>query len=186
MSSKSSTSESRRGAPVLVGLIHKPHGLAGEVAVEPLSDVAGRFDAGSELELAVAGVPRRGVRIRSSRSHGRGLLVAFEGVEDRAGAEELRGGRLEVAREAVPPAAAGEYYHFELLGCRCVDARGTELGVVDDVVEDGGGEILCVRDESGELLVPFVAAFLTRVDVAGGVIELDLPAGLIETCRSRS
>ncbi len=186
MSSKSSTTDSRGPRTVLVGLIHKPHGLTGEVAVESLTDVADRFAAGSELDLVAPGVPRRAVRVRSSRRHGRGLLVRFEGFGDRDGAEELRGARLEVAREAVPPAPDGEYYHFELLGCRCVDGSGHELGVVREVVEDGGGEILSVEDEAGELLVPFVAAFLKRVDTVAGVIELDLPDGLIETCRSRS
>jgi 16S rRNA processing protein RimM len=154
--------------------------------VESLTDVADRFAAGRELDLVAPGVPRRSVRVRSSRHHGRGLLVRFEGFGDRDRAEELRGARLEVARETVPPAPAGEYYHFELLGCRCVDGSGRELGVVREVLEDGGGELLNVEGEAGELLVPFVAAFLKRVDTAAGIIELDLPDGLIETCRSRS
>ena len=202
MSSKSSTTESdaRLGArpdggkdadtltdnqDILVGLIHKPHGLRGEVAVEVLSDVEGRFAKGAELSLVVPGVPSRPVRIRSCRDHGRGILVAFEGVETRDGAEELRGGRLEVGRDRVPPAAEGEFYHFELVDCRCYD-RGVDMGLVVSVIEDGGGVLLQVSDGEEELLVPFVKAFLTAVDTVGQRIDFDLPLGLVETCRSRS
>lgn len=193
MSSKSSTTKSddrlgaRPGKPadILVGLIHKPHGLRGEVAVEVLSDIEGRFKKGSELKLVVPGVPARAVRVRSSRNHGRGILLTFEGVETREGAEQLRGGRLEVDRDRVPPAAEGEFYHFELVGCRCYDG-GRDLGVIVSVVEDGGGALLQVRDGEEELLVPFVKAFLTAIDTAAQRLDFDLPPGLVETCRSRS
>jgi 16S rRNA processing protein RimM len=185
MSSKSSKTDVA-AENIVVGLIHKPHGLAGEVAVESLSGVAGRFVAGAELELAVPGVPRRRVTVRSARSHGGGLLLTFEGVDSRDRAEELRGGRLEVAPGDVPPAPEGQFYQFELVGCRCFDARGAELGVVEDLLEDGGGSILSVRDGDGRLLIPFVRAYLRRVDVAERRIELELPDGLVETCKSRS
>ncbi len=186
MSSKSSTTDPDSSEAVLVGLIHKPHGIRGEVAVESLSEVENRFAVGAQLVLTVPGAPSRSVRIRSCRPHGRSLLVGFEGIDSRDRAEELRHGRLEVDRREVPPAPAGAFYHFELIGCRCIDDSGQELGVVRAVFEDGGGEILSIEDGSGEILVPFVRAFLKRVDVAAGLIELELPDGLIEACRSRS
>lgn len=185
MSSTSSTTESRDSEQILVGLIHKPHGLRGEVAVEVLSDIEDRFAQGAELSLVVPGVPPRAARVRSSRRHGRGILVAFEGVETREAAEELRGGRLEVERSSVPPARTGEFYQFELAGCRCYD-RGRDLGVVTAVIEDGGGTLLQVRDGDLELLVPFVEGFLTEIDTAARRIDFDLPDGLVESCRSRS
>lgn len=186
MSSKSSTTDLAVPESIVVGLIHKPHGIAGEVAVESWSDVAGRFAAGAELTAAIPGVPRRTLKVRSTRAHGARLLVAFEGVDSRDRAEELRGGRLEVAMAEVPAAPEGEYYQFELVGCRCVEGTGVELGVVEDVVEDGGGLLLRLRDGDEQLLIPFVRAFLRRIDVAGRRIELDLPDGLVDTCRSRS
>ncbi len=185
MSSKSSTTEPRDSEDILVGLIHKPHGLRGEVAVEVLSDNASRFAKGAELSLVVPGVPARVVRVRSSRPHGRGIVVVFDGMESRDAAEELRGGRLEVRRDSVPPAQEGEFYQFELSGCSCYD-RGRRLGVVSSVIEDGGGTLPQVTDGGDELLVPFVREFLTAIDTAGERIDFDLPDGLVETCRSRS
>jgi len=189
MSSKSSTTDPPRREDsredILVGLIHKPHGLRGEVAVEVLSDIESRFVKGAKLSLVVPGVPPREIRVRSARDHGRGILVLFEGFESRDAAEKLRGGRLEVARDSVPPAEDGEFYHFELAGCRCYD-RDRDLGVVTSVIEDGGGVLLEVRDGDAELLVPFVKEFLTAIDTSARRIDLDLPDGLVDTCRSRS
>ncbi len=54
------------------------------------------------------------------------------------------------------------------------------------VVENGGGVLLEVAAAGRTLPVPFVDAFLESVDVAGKVIHLRLPPGLVETCASRS
>lgn len=190
MSSRSAT-ETAAGTPadrsetVLVGAIIRPHGLRGEVRVEIHSDVSERFAAGAEL-WAVRGSVRRRLRVGSSRIVRGGALVLFEGCSSREQAEELRGHRLEVEMARVPPAPEGLYYYFELAGCRCFDAAEGDLGVVSEVIEDGGGVLLRVGDGERTLLVPFVEAFLRAVDVEGGRIDLELPPGLVETCASRS
>jgi len=198
MSSKSSKTEARNAETparrddlpetVAVGRVLRPHGVRGEVVVEVLSDVPDRFRKGAR----VTGVRPSGplsLVVAASRPHKSGALVRFEGCEDRDRAEELRGLDLEVPRAEVPKAPRGTYYQFELLGCRC-RADGEELGRVVEVVEDGGGVMLIVEGmvagERRRVPVPFVKAFLRKVDVAGGRIDLALPPGLLETCASRS
>ena len=112
-------------------------------------------------------------------------IVRFDDCQTREQAEELRGCRLAVRRSEVPAAPPGLYYHFDLVGCRCIDADHGDLGEVTAVLEDGGGELLEVKRTSRILLVPFVEAFLEAVDVAGRQIRLRLPPGLVETCESR-
>ncbi len=183
---------------VEVGRVLKGHGVRGEVKVDIQSDVEGRFAVGSELIL----VPktegrvkkrRRKVRIESIRPTRGASLILFEGCSTRDEADALRGSRLEIEREKVPPAPEGSWYYFELIGCRCVDENAGELGEVVDLLEDGGGHLLRVRPpkregekEKTELLVPMVGVFLREIDTAGGIIRLDLPEGLIETCTSKS
>jgi 16S rRNA processing protein RimM len=194
MSSRSSRTEpgteARNDLPetVAVGRVLKAHGVQGEVMVEAISDVPGRLDAGSSLLLVREGEPARAVQVAASRPHKGGALIRFAGIADRDAAEELRGAWLEVPRSQVPEAPEGTYYHYELLGCRCVDCGegGKDLGEVVEVVEDGGGLLLIVSDGERRIPVPFVQAFLRRVDVAAGRIELDLPPGLLETCASKS
>jgi 16S rRNA processing protein RimM len=168
----------------MVGRIHRPHGVRGEATVEVLTDREDRFVPGAEL-LAERDGGRRPLVVESSRPHKGGLLVRFAGIDDRDGAEELRDSALTVPRDRVEPAPEGAYYYFELVGCAVVDAGAGELGRVTDVLEDGGGLLLEVGGPAGPL-VPFVRAYLVRVDVAGRRIEVRLPEGLLEACASTS
>ena len=204
MSSTSSKTEAARTdlpETIAVGRVLGAHGLGGEVAVEVLSDEPRRFRRGSSLLLVRAGEPpapvvvaeRRGGPAagpaapgrRSAGSRREVALVRFTGCSSREQAEAMRGAWLEVERSRVPPAPAGTYHHYELLGCRCACA-GEALGEVVEVAEDGGGLLLIVSDGRRVVPVPFVARFLRAIDVERGVIDLDLPPGLLETCASRS
>lgn len=165
---------------VEVGRILRPHGVRGEVVVEPYSEVEERFECGASLWLGI-----RSLTVATVRPHRGGLLIQFDGVEDRDAADELRGGVLEIARDAVPEAPEGTWYYFQLAGCRCRDRREGDLGEVVDVVEDGGGILLDVRAEGRRLLVPFVREFVREVDPEARRVELELPEGLVEACTSR-
>lgn len=169
---------------VVVGRVLRPHGVKGESVVEVETDRDDRFATGAELVCELA-TGARGLVVESSRPHKGRLLVRFTGVSDRDLAEELRGGVLCVSRDSVEAAPEGAYYYFELVGCQVVDATAGVLGAVTDVIEDGGGLLLEVGGDAG-VLVPFVHAYLTRVDVAARRIDVRLPPGLIETCGSTS
>lgn len=173
---------------MIVGRLIRPHGVSGEMAAEILGDNPDRLRAGSELwvvggepgDLSARGASK--LRITASRPHRGRVLLRISGVDDRDGADALRGLYLTVPRSAVPPPPPDTYYHFQLIGCRCRDAVAGDLGTVTAVVEDGGGELLEIELDGRKLLVPFVRRFLTSVDVDAGQIELALPPGLIDTC----
>lgn len=187
--SSSSKTESPRELPetVVVGTVLRPHGVKGAVVVEVRSDVPGRLATGAELELVTRDGRRRAVRVAGSSPHRGGLRVQLEGIGTRDEAESIRSADLEIPRAAIGTAPEGEYFHFELLGCRCVDRRAGELGVVERIVADGGGWLLVVvRPDGGRLPLPFAERFLLGVDAEAGRIDWDLPEGLIEACESRS
>ena len=166
---------------VVVGRVSRPHGLRGEVVVEPESDVEERFEPGSTMRLGRGG---RRVEVADSRPFGDRLLVRFAGFEDRTAVEAIRGLELTIERGQVPRAPAGSFYHFELLDCACHDATLGELGTVRALHEDGGGLLLEVEQGERRVLVPFVDAFVIRIDVPGRRIDLDLPPGLVDVCAS--
>ncbi|HEV7518628.1 MAG TPA: ribosome maturation factor RimM, partial [Thermoanaerobaculia bacterium] len=146
---------------------------------------------GEATPRPVAGLPPE-VEVASQRPQKSGALLRFAGIEDRDRADLLRGAWLAVPRERVPEAPPGTYYHYELLGCRCRDG-GRDLGVVVDLLEDGGGLLLIVEGGEGHeggargrVPVPFVQSFIREIDVARGTIDLELPPGLLETCASTS
>lgn len=164
----------------------RPHGVRGALLVAVASDVAERFAPGAELLVRAANGAQSTARVVSAQPHAQGLLVRFAGCDDRTQASAWGGASLEIPRAAVPAAPPGSYWQFELIGCRCVDARLGELGTVVDMVEEGGGWSLVVRGDAGVTHVPFVEPFLRRVDPSAGTIELDLPEGLVAACTSPS
>lgn len=170
---------------ISVGRVLRPHGVRGEVVVEVLSDVPGRFKKGSKVTGVREGARPLPLAVVTGRVHKSGAVVRFEGYDSRERAEELRGLDLEIPRSEVPKAKRGTYYHFELLGC-LVREDGQELGKVVEVLEDGGGLMLIVEGEGRRVPVPFVKEILRKVDVAAGRIDVALPEGLVEACASLS
>lgn len=182
---------------VLVGRVRRAHGVRGAVLVESLSDNPDRFAAGSRIWLredaeAASGLassdldPADALEVESSQEHSGALMVWFEGVTDRDAADRLRGADLVVPASQVPPPEEGEWYEFQLVGCRVHDAAEGDLGTVSALVEDGGGLLLIVDDGLHRLPIPFVRDFLVEVDLEAERIDVDLPAGLIEACASGS
>lgn len=165
---------------VVVGRIGRPHGIRGEVTVEVRTDEPDAcFTTGSSL--FVNGSEQTLVVARSHWHSGR-LLITWEGVHDRNGAEALRGVLLEIERpdDAVPEDPE-EFYDHSLIGCRVVSIEGADVGVVREVVHLPGQDLLAVTlvDER-EALVPFVNAIVPAVDLGTRTITIDPPVGLLD------
>ncbi len=165
---------------LLVGLVRRPHGLAGEVSVEITTDFPQRFATGLRL-IWRRGADERTLEIATVRPHGERLLISFSGVEGIDAARSLTGGELRVpGREAFPP-PPGFYYSHQIEGFRCEDGNGRRLGVVRNLEQSPAGPLLTVETDAGkEALVPFVEEMVRRIDEEGRRVVLDLPEGLLE------
>ena len=168
---------------LVVGRVVKAHGVTGEVVVEIRTDDPDtRFAPGSSLR----GKPSRGgpesrYLVESVREHGGKLLVRLDGVADRNAAESLRGIVLVVDSEDLPPIEdPDEFYDHQLEGLHVVTTIGETVGTVAEVLHTAAGELLSIRAEEGEVLVPFVSAIVTSVSLADQKIEIDPPEGLLE------
>lgn len=162
-SRRTSTSPTEVSEPtVAVGKITKAHGLKGEVVVLVFSDNPDRFVAGSSVFLEDG----RELVIRDTRPNGGRLLLAFEGVDDRTRAEELRGAALVVPQSALPALPEGEYWPHQLIGCDVVTEGGQALGVVSDVIGNPANDLWVAVDDTGaETLIPAIREFVVDVDV---------------------
>ncbi len=169
---------------VVVGRIGKPHGLRGEVTVDVRSDEPDRrFHVGARLGAQ----PPRGsafghdlMTVRRTRWHQSTLLVTFDELPDRDAAEAARGVvlRAVVAADETPD-DPDEFYDHQLEGLAAYDVDGTHLGEIAGLVH-GAQDLLRVRTGDGrEALVPFVAALVPEVDLAGGRVVIADRPGLV-------
>jgi 16S rRNA processing protein RimM len=166
---------------LVVGRVARAHGIRGEVLVEVRTDSPeDRFVAGGVLATDPADAGP--LTVDSVRPHSGRLRVAFAGVADRSAAEALRGVRLVVDSDDLPPPEDPEEFHdHQLTGLAAVGPDGAALGEVVDVVHSPGTDLLVVdRGGDGELLVPFVRDIVPTVDLAAGRLVVDPPPGLLE------
>jgi 16S rRNA processing protein RimM len=117
----------------------------------------------------------RKLDVLQSQWDGRVLRVALEGVSERDGAEALREFEIVIEREALPPAAAREYYRDDLLGFAVRNTEGVVLGTLEHFLATPGIPIMVVRGER-EYAVPAGPPYLKRVDLGRREIEVDWPA----------
>lgn len=165
--------------PLVVGRIGRPHGVRGEVTVDVRTDdPEGRFAAGTRIATDPASTGP--LTVERARWHSGRLLLRFAGIDDRDAAEILRGTWLVVDSGDIPPSADPDEYHDqELIGLAVVTTGGADVGEVAGVLHHGQ-DLLVVRGPAGETLVPFVAALVPEVDVAGGRLVIDPPPGLLD------
>jgi len=168
------------GDLVAVGRIGPAHGLRGEVLVAPFTDEPDeRFAPGAVLvaEPGEAGP----LTVESARWQGKRLVVRFAGVVDRSGAEALRGTDLLIPAADRPDLDdPDDFYDTDLIGLAVATVDGRALGPVRDVVHAPAADYLVIEVDGQERLVPFLAAMVPSVDVAGGNVVIDPPEGLLD------
>ena len=170
---------------VVVGRIGKPHGVRGEVTVDVRTDEPElRFTLGNRL---VARPPKgsastlSALTVEATRWHQGVLLARFAELRDRNAAEAARGIVLHARIDAdATPEDPEEYYDRQLIGLAAHDLEGTRLGEISGLVHGGAQDLLQIRtDDRRTALVPFVAALVPEVDLAGGRVVIADRPGLV-------
>lgn len=157
---------------VRLGRVIKPHGIRGELVVEPEGDTLTHLEAGAVL--AVNGQPHR---LAGMRPHQGRLLVRLDGCADRTQAEALRGAAVTMSAAHLPAPGDDEWYADTLIGWELVDADGSSVGRVTSVLPGGVHDYLQI---DGDALVPMVKDWLVAVDEPARRLTMRLPRGLIE------
>jgi 16S rRNA processing protein RimM len=142
--------------------------------------------ASTALVAGTCVVLRRGAEqcersVRAVRRHGQSLLLTLEGCESMSAAEALIGCEICVRRTDLPPAAAGEIYHYELVGMSVVTTAGVEIGTVSEVMSVPSNDVCVVRAGSREHLVPLIADVVKQVDRERRRIVIEPLPGLLES-----
>jgi len=169
---------SERAKPDLIclGQIGAAHGIRGEVRLRSFTAVPeaiadyGPLQAEDGSALAIESLrPAKGC-----------FIATIAGIRDRNAAEALANARLYVPRDRLPePAEPDEFYYADLVGLTAVDRAGKSCGTVIAVHNFGAGDIVEIRrDATGKTeLLPFDAAHVPEVDLAGGRVVIELSGG---------
>ncbi|MGV3678556.1 MAG: ribosome maturation factor RimM [Acidovorax sp.] len=115
--------------------------------------------------------------IRQAKDHSDTVVAWAKGIDDRNGAEALRGARIFVPRSSFPSTATDEYYWVDLIGLAVVNREGLALGTVRELLSTGPQTVLVIDyEEAGkthERMIPFVSNFVDKVELPEKRITVD-------------
>ena len=165
---------------VLIGRITKAHGLAGEVGFTFTDDV---FDC-VDCEYLICDIDGILVpffieeyRFRSNGS----ALMKFEDIDSVEQTAQIVGSDVFFPKELMPAPEEGDLSLNSFVGFHVIDKEKGEIGIVKDYDDQTENWLLKVEDAQGQqLLLPFHEDFITRIDFESGVVEMQLPEGLLE------
>lgn len=178
------TTAKRPESGLRVGRLLKAHGLKGAIKLELYTDdPALRFVPGSVYTLQVPDdSPWAGktVTLKELKWYNDHAVVFLEGVEDRNTAETLIKAILWVDEDKdARPAEEDAWYDYQLVGLT-VRRNGVAVGTIARVDHFPAQDLLVIDTGENEVLVPFVKAIVTAVDIEAGTMDIDPPFGLFE------
>jgi 16S rRNA processing protein RimM len=146
-----------------VGRIGKAHGILGEATIEVRTDLAQeRFAIGAVLDTESNGQ----LTVSTARVHNGILLLGFEGISNRNSIEALRNELLYADVDINAPAEDEDDFHvLQLIGCQAHLIDGDLFGEVSDVLNLPGQDVLVIKVDGAEVLIPFVRALVPVVDI---------------------
>ncbi|HYE13430.1 MAG TPA: ribosome maturation factor RimM [Pyrinomonadaceae bacterium] len=179
----SAPGEGDAGELVAVAKVMKVRGVRGEVVGELLTDFPERFKRVSELTAVGPGGARQRLRLERHWHHGARVVFKFEGFDTPEESAALVGAELAVPESEAVELGEGEFFDWQLVGCRVETVGGEPLGTVREVMHLGGdAPVFVIKDDARgkEHLVPFAESICVEVDIRNKLIRVDPPDGLIE------
>jgi 16S rRNA processing protein RimM len=174
---------------LIIGKIVSTQGIKGEVRVFSYSDFPERFVRKGKRWIAKSetDTPQPIDLIHGREIPGKTNLfvVRLDGIDTCDAAEDLRGNLLMVQDSDRPKLDKNEYHVTDLIGCKVIyQPTGNYLGEVKDILP-GGNDLLVVEREvengkKEKLLIPFVEAIATVVNIEEKYIEILPPKGLVD------
>jgi 16S rRNA processing protein RimM len=165
---------------LIVGRAGKPHGVHGDLLVEIITDFPERLTDGVRFGIGDEVQPAEFFDAHRVRYHKGRWLLSIRGIRDRSVVEEWRGRYLFLPEQALEDLPEGYYYEHHLTGLECRTPEGEVLGRVTGLDPGEGQSRLVVRRGEREALVPYVPEIVREVDLEGGFVVIDAPAGLLD------
>ena len=167
-----------------LGTILKPHGLRGFVAAMFDADDAASYKKLKTVYLALPAAPTQLVahpveKVQPVPGSNR-VLLKLRGIERIEEAEPLRNATLHLPLTELPKLADNQFYFHDVLGFTVVDEHLGELGTVENFYELPQQDMLAMRYQGQEVLVPVVNEIVTHADMSAQKVFVKLPDGLLD------
>jgi 16S rRNA processing protein RimM len=166
-----------------LGSIGKPHGLKGFVVAFLDVDDPDAYRKVKSVLLELPTAPGKlvayDVEKLQPQTNERALLK-LKGIDRIEDAEPLRNARLYRALQDLPALAKDQFYFHDVIGYTVVDAQLGSLGTVESFYELPQQDVLAMRYQGQEVLIPVVDELVSHADQGAKTLHVNLPEGLLE------
>lgn len=158
---------------ISVGEIAGVFGIKGWVKVYSLTEPRENILTYSPWTLK-KGSEVKEVSIINGKRQGKTVVASIEGISDRNIAETYCGWEILINKDQLPETEEGVYYWADLVGLLVETEQGISLGVVDYLIETGANDVLVVKDDKQERLIPFINEQVVKtIDLNGKRMVVD-------------
>ncbi|MBP6562615.1 MAG: ribosome maturation factor RimM [Neisseriaceae bacterium] len=157
---------------VSMGFVRGVFGVRGWLKISTSTEYSDSLLDYETWQLEKDGVTKN-VTVEAGKMAGTELQVKLVGVEDRDQAEALKGYTIFVPRSAFAPTEEDEYYWTDLIGLSVVNQEQVVLGTVTNLMQTGANDVLVLKGDQGQVLIPFVSAYVLDVKLAEQTILVD-------------
>jgi len=165
---------------VAIARIVRSRGLRGEMVAEILTDFPERFEGLVEVAAVMPDAKHLELKIENHWFHSGRMVLKFSGYDSIEQGETLRGAEICIPENEAVELEDGEFFDWQLEGCRVETLDGTEIGIVTELMRTGASEILVIKGSEKEFLIPFAETICPEVDIENKLIRIDPPEGLLE------
>lgn len=162
-----------------LGEIVTTHGIDGWLKLKPYNTKTTVLTPAREVWLEKDQM-RSTHEIAMSRAYKNQFLVKLSGVDGIDDAQQRVGSVLSVAERDLDSLAAGEYYHYQVIGLEVFDTQGERIGIVARTWSTPAGELYVVTGPHKEYLIPAVKEIIEKVDFVAGKMVINSPEGLLD------
>lgn len=161
----------------LIGKIKDAHGLRGDVFIIFFSKDYSWVDLIDEVYIE-----ETPYEVIKAAVHKDGLKAQLNGVTDRNQSEALIGKQIYLPADFFFTQKEDEgMFLAEIEKFRVVDNTVGEIGIITGFSSNTAQDLLVVTSSSGNVFeIPFVDAFVIKIDHENKTIQMDLPEGLLD------
>ncbi len=135
---------------IVMGRVVVAQGILGWVAIKTYTETVDSLANYPVWWLGDEKHPWREISVEKFAVQSKGLIAKFPDCNDRTSAEKYKGLLVAVPRSSLPQQAEDEYYWSDLIGLNVLNLAGESLGVVDNLMDTGSNQVLCVRGGLGK------------------------------------
>lgn len=159
---------------IVVGKVSGVYGVKGWIKIFSYTEPREGIAEYSPWYLKQSGVNQgrwQQVKLEQGKRHAKTVIAKLEGFDDRNESMMLTGAVIGVDPELMDSSGDGVYYWRDLIGLRVVNQQGVELGLVEKLIETGANDVLVVKADTGERLIPWT--------LGNAVVEVDMEKSII-------